>query len=212
MILTDPQLFTFIDNTGIAVFAATGAIAAARKKMDLIGILVLSIVTAVGGGTVRDLLTGETPVAWLRDARFISIAAATGIFIYALGHFVALKRSLLLVPDAVGLALYTWIGCEKTLALGLPWTSVLLIGMITGTAGGILRDVLSGEIPIIFVKSELYATASIVGGIVFLFCKHYAAAQSSLAAFACVSAVLALRLAALHWTISLPVYQGSVKD
>ena len=209
----DPQgvYLTAVSHAGIAVFAATGALAATRKRMDLLGAICLAIVTAIGGGTLRDLLIGQTPVFWVHDQLPLWIAAATGIIVFALGHSVSLRPSVLLIPDAIGLALFTWVGCEKTALLDLSSTAVLMMGVITGTAGGIIRDVLSDNVPEIFVKGELYATASFTGSLAFVILRRLEVGETW-TAIICVGLVLMIRLSAIRWKIMLPVYRGAVSE
>lgn len=202
---------TAVSCAGIAVFAATGAIAAARKKMDLVGAVSLAIVTAIGGGTLRDLLIGQTPVFWINDQAPILIAGVTGILVFTIGHSFSLRARVLLIPDAIGLALFTWLGCEKTALLGYSMTSVFLMGVITGTAGGIIRDVLSHSVPAIFVKGELYATASALGAMAFLALQWLQVGKFWTGAI-CIGIVLIVRLMAIRWKIALPEYRGSVSE
>ena len=208
----DPQFYlTAISHAGIVVFAATGALAAARKQMDLLGAIVLAIVTAIGGGTMRDLLLGQTPVFWIHDQLPLWIAAATGGITFALGHFITLRPSVLLIPDAIGLALFTWLGCEKTLLVDSSPTAVLMMGVITGTAGGIIRDVLSDNVPGIFVKSELYATASFIGALAFLIMRNLEMSHTW-TGIVSVGLVLIIRLWAIRFKIGLPVYRGAINE
>lgn len=202
---------TAINHAAVVVVAATGALAATRRRMDLFGAITLAVVTAIGGGTLRDLLIGQAPVFWVHDQLPLWIAAATGIIIFALGHSVSLRPSVLLIPDAIGLALFTWVGCQKTFLLGLSSTAVIMMGIITGIAGGIIRDVLSDNVPGIFIKGELYATASFAGSLAFVISQRLDMSES-FTAIICVALVLIIRLSAIRWKIALPVYRGSVSE
>ncbi len=196
-----------MDFSGTAVFAATGVLASTRKRMDLVGAVALALVTATGGGTLRDLLTGQTPVFWIRQPIYIWVAIAAALLTFALVWRMPAPKNYLLIPDAIGLALYTWLGCVKAHLLGLPDTSVVLMGVVTGIAGGIIRDVLSAEVPFIFLKGELYAAASLPGAIALVICWHLGLGELPSAAI-CMAIVLAIRLAAIRWNIHLPSYSG----
>ncbi len=192
-----------VDFAGTAFFAATGVLASARRKMDWIGAIVLAVVTATGGGTLRDLLSGQLPVFWIRDPLYLWIAIGTALLMLPILPLIRFPEKVLLLPDALGLALYTWIGCEKVFLLHLPDLVVVLLGVMTGTAGGLLRDVLSAQVPYILKKGELYAAASIPGALVFVVFRNDFV-NSKYAAVACILSVLLLRLAALRWGIMLP--------
>lgn len=200
-----------ISNAAIVVCAATGALAAARKQMDLVGAITLAIVTAIGGGTLRDLLIGLTPVFWIHDQLPLWIAAGTGVVVFAVGQYFTLRPRMLLIPDAVGLALFTWLGCDKSSSVDSSSTGILMMGVITGTAGGIIRDVLSDNVPSVFVKSELYATASFIGSLAFVVLRNFEVSQAWVAV-ACIGLVLIVRLSSIRWNITLPVYRGSVSE
>ena len=191
------------DFSGTAFFAATGVLASSRRRMDWIGAIVLAVVTATGGGTLRDLLSGQLPVFWIRDPSYLWIAIGIALVMLPLLPLIRFPERVLLLPDALGLALYTWIGCEKVFLLQLPDIVVVLLGVMTGTAGGLLRDVLSAQVPYILKKGELYAAASIPGALVFVVLRSHQV-DPKYAAVACIAVVLSLRLAALQWRIMLP--------
>lgn len=209
MVFPHEILLQWADYAGTAVFATTGVLASTRKRMDLVGAVVLAMVTATGGGTLRDLITGSLPVFWIRQPNYLLVAAITALVVFALIHVISLPKNFLQIPDAIGLALYTWLGCEKAHLLDLPEVAVVLMGVITGTVGGMIRDVLSGEIPFILLKGELYAAASAAGAIALVTCWHFGV-ESFWSAAVCMSIVLLLRLAAIRWNISLPNYNGKV--
>ena len=203
-LFSNNSLLAAADYAGTAVFAATGVLASARRRMDWIGAMVLAIVTATGGGTLRDLLSGQLPVFWIRQPLYLWIAAGTALLMLPLLHLIRFPERALQLPDAIGLALYTWIGCEKAHQLGLPGIVVVVLGVMTGTAGGMIRDVLSAQIPFILQKGELYAAASIPGAVLFVILQHLNFPTRGIAA-ACMLAVLLLRLAALQWQLTLPI-------
>ena len=193
----------FADFAGTAFFAATGVLASARRSMDWIGAIVLAVVTATGGGTLRDLLSGELPVFWIRQPHYLWVALGTSLLMLPLLPRIRFPERELLFPDAMGLALYTWIGCEKVFLLGLPDIAVVILGVMTGTAGGLLRDVLSAQVPFILRKGELYAAASIPGAMLYVILRNLGA-DPPWAAGTCLVTVLVLRLAAIRWQLMLP--------
>lgn len=161
----------FVDLFGTFVFAISGVLAAIERKFDLVGAIILGIVTAVGGGTLRDILIGETPVGWMKDINYlIIILAAVPICFFFKKYILKLHKGVFLF-DTVGIGLFTILGLEKTIGIGLSPVIALMMGIVSATFGGVIRDVLSGEIPLIF-RSEIYATACFAGGLVFLFSKE----------------------------------------
>lgn len=198
------SLIYYMDLFGVAVFAVTGSLAAGKKNMDLFGVVVLATVTALGGGTLRDLILGAGPVFWVRSPNYLLIAVATSIVTFFLVRFCSLPEKLLSVADAFGLAVFTVIGIKQSLQVGVPAEIAAVMGVMTGVFGGMIRDVLSGEIPLI-LRREIYATASLCGAIGYLIIN--ANFQNTVAAIVgSVFITLALRLSAIKWMISLPVY------
>src|SRR5918994_4231161 len=151
-----------LDLFGVAVFAISGALTAGRKSMDLFGVVVVAVITAIGGGTVRDVLLNDHPVFWIEDPTYLIVilAAAAATLLYA--RFRRPPRASLLVADAFGLAVFTFIGAQTAYAAGVSDLIVVLMGTITGVAGGVMRDVLCAEVPLI-LRREVYATAAIAG-------------------------------------------------
>lgn len=193
----------FVDYAGVAVFAVSGALAAARRGLDLLGVIVIATVTAIGGGTVRDVLL-DRQVFWIVHQTYlwVILAAAIGTIIWT-RRFTPPERALA-VADAFGLAFFTISGAR--IAEGLEHTGivVVLMGTLTGCAGGVARDVLSAEIPMIFRKGQIYATAAIAGATLYLVLKPYVPGE--VAGFAGMGTIAAIRLAAIAWNLQLPVY------
>ena len=154
-----------------SVMALTGAIQAVRNDFDPFGAAVLALVTAVGGGTLRDLLLGATPVFWMSNLIFVATAAPLGLVGYAIGTRLnaggGRRLRILNYIDAVGLALFTLLGLQKALEYGMSPVIAVILGCITGVAGGMIRDILCGEQPIV-LKKDLYATVSLLGGGLYL--------------------------------------------
>lgn len=199
----------FLDLFGVAVFAITGSLAAGKKQMDLFGVVVLALATALGGGTLRDLILGDYPVFWISDPSYVFIGTAVAISIFVLARFLRPPAKALKFADAFGLAIFTIIGTDKAISLGVAGSISVIMGVMTGVAGGIIRDILSGEIPLV-LKAEIYATASLCGAIIFVVLTAYFPSMP-LPAPAAITAVLALRLAAIHWNLSLPVFPSAKK-
>ena len=188
---------------GTAFFSASGVLASSRRQMDWIGAVVLAIVTSVGGGTLRDILSGQLPVFWIRDPRYLLVSIGTALLLLPFLGKISFPDRKLLLPDALGLSFFTWIGCEKVFLLGHSWIVVVILGVMTGTAGGLIRDVLSAQVPFILLKGELYAAASIPGALVFVILR-FQGVSSSVAGISCFIVVLIVRLAAVRWRLMLP--------
>jgi len=199
-----------LDLFGVLVFAVAGSLAAGRKQMDLFGVVVVALVTALGGGTLRDVTLGLSPVFWVSDPMYVLVAAAAAIGTFALARSFRLPRRLMLVADAFGLAIFTVIGVRKALGVGVHPGIAVVMGVMTGVAGGMIRDVLSGEIPLI-LRREIYATASLCGAGVFVGLAHWFP-HTPLNAVVAVAVILAARLAAIHWRLSLPVFARRAEE
>ena len=194
-----------LDLFGVAVFAVTGTLAAGRKRMDVFGIIMVALVTALGGGTIRDVVLGKVPVFWIVGPVYLIVAIAAGLLTFVLARFVRTPASILLPADALGLAVFTVIGAQKAMDANVSGLVVVIMGVMTGVAGGILRDLLCGEIPLI-LRREVYATASLAGGLLFLLLSELQV-NSNVAALSAIVTVLLVRLAAIRWRLSLPVFR-----
>ena len=198
--------FYLLDLFGCAVFAISGVLVAGKIKMDHFGVIVLASVTAIGGGTLRDIILGATPVFWVQDPIYLTVIILTAITVMmATRHIHKLPSIFLPTADAFGLALFTVIGVQKALNYGVPEMAAVVMGVMTGVAGGLIRDLLSGEVPMI-LRQEIYATASIAGGICYTLLLYLGLTQSLAIVLAMLS-TLCIRLAAIYWHLSLPVYQ-----
>ena len=166
------SVLELIDILGTLVFAISGVATAIDRDFDLVGSTVIGFVTAVGGGTLRDLLLGITPVGWMTDLTYLAlIGAAVPITYLGLRIITRLRRTNFLF-DTLGIALFTVLGVEKTLALGLSPVVAILMGVVSAVFGGVIRDVLCGQVPLIF-RGEIYATACAAGGLVFLIGNYF---------------------------------------
>lgn len=200
-----PHLLYALDLAGVAVFAVSGALAAGRKRLDLLGVYVLAVVTAVGGGTLRDVLLDRHPVFWTRDAAYLGVILTAATLTVALARWGTPNPRLLRIADALGLGLFAVSGAQAAEAVGVPPLLVVVMGVMTGTFGGVTRDVLTSEIPLILRPGRLYATAAALGPVVYLSLKA-AGAAPSVAVWTGVAATVALRLAAIVWRLRLPVF------
>ncbi len=198
------SLIYILDLFGVAVFAVTGSMIAGKKHMDLFGVVVLAIVTALGGGTIRDLVIGATPVFWISDPVYLLVASVTALVTFMFSRFYDFPRYILLTADAFGLAVFTVVGIERALSFELSPGIAVVMGIMTGVAGGMLRDVLSGEIPLI-LRREIYATASLCGAVSFFIILESFDSRA-LAVITSILVTLALRLSAIKWNLSLPVF------
>ncbi|MEN3944240.1 trimeric intracellular cation channel family protein [Prosthecobacter sp. SYSU 5D2] len=195
----------WIEFSACAVCAISGVLAAEGKRMDLFGALVLALVTAVGGGTLRDLCL-DLPVFWIQVPDFVTVSLVAAVGTFILARFLDMPARALAVADAFGLALFAIIGTEKALMVGSPGLVAVLMGIITGVAGGILRDVLRGEIPVVLrAEIELYATAAGLGATAYVLSVHWLPASPS-HRYIGMAIILFLRLAAMYWSVKLPIF------
>jgi uncharacterized membrane protein YeiH len=204
------ELLYWLDLFGIVVFALSGALMAGRYKLDPFGVVVLASVTAIGGGTIRDMIL-DTPVFWVENPIYLYVILATAVLtIIIIRRPKRIPKRFLLIADAFGLALFAVLGTEKALSLGAPISVAVVMGTITGVAGGMIRDVICNVIPMI-LRKEIYATAAILGGSLFaLF--QYLAWPENIALISAILGALTLRLAAIYWQVSLPAFQIVEKE
>ena len=204
--LTFAQVFDFI---GTFAFAISGIRLASAKRFDWFGAYVVGFTTAVGGGTLRDLMLGRSPF-WMTNLVYIICTALALIWVYVFGRQLIRQNNTWFLFDTIGLAVFTVTGLEKTLALGFPgWTAVIM-GTITGAAGGVFRDVFINEVPLIFRK-EIYALACVFGGISYLLVES-CGLTSWISGVVCSIVVITTRLLAVKYHLSLPILKGENED
>jgi uncharacterized membrane protein YeiH len=197
---------TALDWFGIAIFAVTGALVASRKRMDIVGFVLLGAATGIGGGSLRDLMLGQLPVFWVKDQAALVICIAVSAATFFLAHIPESRYRALLWCDAAGLSLFCVVGADKALEAGAGGFIAVAMGVMTATFGGVIRDILGGESPLI-LRKEIYVTAALAG----------AGAYVGLAALGMSDAIatgagfalcFAIRALALHFHWSLPMYRA----
>jgi uncharacterized membrane protein YeiH len=199
-------LVRLLDLIGIGVFAVSGALAAGRKRLDLLGVFVLASVTAIGGGTVRDLLLDRHPIVWLTDVTYLAVIVIAVVLTFLYVQWRRPPLASLLAADALGLALFSIGGAQIAENANLPAVSVVLLGTMTGVGGGVIRDVLSAEIPFVLRRGNLYASTVIFGVAVYLLLESVGVPRQP-AALTGMVLIAALRLAAIRWELTLPVFE-----
>lgn len=200
--LTD--IILLLDLIGVAVFAVSGALEAARRQMDPIGFIIVGTATGIGGGTLRDLVLGVRPVFWVHDQVFLITCVLASVSVFWWAKALRSRFTLLIWMDAVGMAMFAVTGTQKAVVLGAPGFVAALMGVMTASFGGLMRDVLCGEKPMIFHR-EVYATAALVGAVAYLALRGTALSPELQAGLAFLAAFL-VRAASIHWGWSLPRY------
>ena len=196
------EIIYALDLLGTVAFAASGALAGVRKGMDILGVIVLGIVTATGGGVIRDVLLNDTPPFCFKNELYLYLAVAASIIVFLTPRsFERMKRAMLLL-DALGLGTFLVIGTSKALQFHLGFMGAVIMGAMTATCGGLVRDILSNEIPLI-LQREIYASACIVGGALFYFL-HQTGLSSSVNLTISALAVIVIRVAAIVRGWQLP--------
>jgi len=190
-----------IEITGTVAFAVSGSFSAMQKRLDVFGVLIMGFVTAIGGGTIRDVLIGDTPVAWMRDYKLLLIILGTVVATILFKKYIKTFKITLFLFDALGLGLFTIIGVQKGLAAGLNPGVCVALGTITGCFGGVVRDILLNDIPLIFRK-EIYATACIIGGTAYLLLLNVI--DENINKILAVVLVCAIRIIAVRFKLTLP--------
>ena len=201
------EIFQLIDILGVAAFSISGVFAAMEKKLDVFGIFIIAFVTAMGGGTLRDVLIGDLPVNWMRSSNYGLIVFIVSVVTIFFNKFIRNFQRTLFVFDSLGLGLFTVAGIEKGIEFHLSSTICILLGTLTGCFGGVIRDISLNTIPIIFQK-EIYAVACIIGGMAYFILirmgmDHYTASS------VCIVVVFLVRFFAVRFKLALPsLYKG----
>lgn len=195
-------MFYTVDILGTIAFAISGVLVAIDKKMDLFGILIIAFVTSVGGGTLRDLLIGATPVSWMKDMTFTYVIIASAVFAIIFRSKINYLRTSLFLFDTIGIGLYTVVGIEKGVNVGLHPMICIALGTMTASFGGVIRDILCNEIPVIF-RREIYATACILGGLTYFALRELPLGDNLVFIISGI-VVIVVRVLAVKFKIALP--------
>ncbi|HWT63547.1 MAG TPA: trimeric intracellular cation channel family protein [Ochrobactrum sp.] len=198
-------IFDFANFAGVFVFAATGALAASRRQLDIIGFIFLANITGIGGGTMRDLVLGA-PVFWVVQPFYLLAGTSAAIIVYFTAHLVESRYRLLLWCDAIGMSAYTVVGAAKGLALGFGPSVAIVTGIFTATLGGILRDMVAGE-PSVLMRREIYVSAALAGACLYVALERFGF-DPILAALAAALTAFIVRGGALYFGWNLPVYKS----
>lgn len=201
-----PTFVQIIEFVGTFAFAISGIRLASAKQFDWFGAYVVGLVTAIGGGTIRDLLLGVTPF-WMTDPVYLVCSGLALLWVIFLGKYLIHLHSTFFIFDSIGLALFTVVGVGKALDLGYPFWVAIVMGSITGAAGGVIRDVFINEIPLIFRK-EIYAIACVVGGLVYWAC-YFAGFTPMFTQIISGISVFIVRILAVKYKIRLPILKGN---
>lgn len=201
-----PTSFVIIEFVGTMAFAVSGIRLASSKRFDWFGALIVGMATAIGGGTIRDVMLGVTPF-WLTNSIYIICCAISLLWVVLFGKYLIRQQNTLFIFDTIGLALFNVIGVEKALQFGFPYWTAVVMGSITGAGGGVIRDILINEVPLIFRK-EIYAMACVAGGVIYVLLHALTDCSAEMNALLSSVVVIVVRVLAVrhHW--HLPVLRG----
>lgn len=194
-----------IEILGTIAFAISGTFSAMQRKLDVFGVLIIAFVTSVGGGTIRDLLIGDTPVAWMRDVQVCLVILVTSLAAIIFKTYIRKLKVTLFLFDSLGLGLFTVVGLQKGINFGLNPGICIALGTITGCFGGIIRDILLNTIPLIF-RREIYATVCIFGGVVYLLLLYFKV-NTDVSKFIVIAIIVATRIIVVQKRLSFPRMQ-----
>jgi len=204
------NLFNILEILGTAAFAISGALSAMNRKLDIFGIFIIAFVTGIGGGTVRDILIGNTPVTWMDNIIYIYLIGLVTILSIIFRTKINYLKTSLFLFDTIGLGIFTIIGVETGIQNNLDPIISVALGVMTGTFGGVIRDILCNEIPVIFRK-EIYATACLIGGLVFIILRKLGVDREIIYIVTSLI-VISIRLVVVKFRISLPSFYLSSEE
>ena len=199
------NFINFVDYAGTFAFAISGIRLASAKRFDWFGAYVVGLVTAIGGGTTRDLLLDVTPF-WMQQPSYLIITGIALLCVIAFGRQLIRLNNTFFIFDAIGLGLFVVVGIERSIQAGFPFWVSIIMGMITGSVGGIMRDILINEVPLIFRK-DIYALACVLGGIVFYVCSEFGL-PSEITQVLSATSVILMRIIAVRFHLGLPALKG----
>lgn len=195
------DILEILDLVGVAVFSISGFLAAKENKMDLFGGLIIAFITCLGGGTIRDLLLG-TRISWMNQEVYIYVAISAALFAYLFSKYLHHLRKTLKIYDAVGLGLFSIMGLEKAIGMGESYSVAIILGVVSASFGGVIRDVLCNKIPLLF-QQEIYGTAAVIGCSFFVL-MHYLKIENDLIFIFSTMVVITIRLLAVKFNYKLP--------
>ena len=198
------DIFFFFDLIGTAIFSISGALTAIKKEMDLFGVISLGLLTAVGGGTIRDILLVSTPVFWINNINYIIISILFSVLTFIFYKGFSNVSMILIMTDAFGLSVFSVLGTDIALKIGINPFICILMGILTGTAGGVLRDIMANEVPLI-MREELYATIAFSGGLSYLFLQ-YTSINKEIIIILSILFTWILRIIAIKYKMRLPSF------
>jgi uncharacterized membrane protein YeiH len=201
------HILDIIQIIGIAAAVVSGVIEAKRNEMDLVGVCIVAFITALGGGTIRDMLLNRYPLFWIADPMYVIGVLGFAILLAVLAHFtkIQLTERSIIFPDALGLGLYAAVGTAYAMEMHVHWVISLMMGVITATFGGVMRDILCNKVPTVFIQGEqLYATCALAGSIVYILVKSVTGDHVS-ATTAAVLTTTGVRMLAVKYKIGLPL-------
>ncbi|GAA4220145.1 trimeric intracellular cation channel family protein [Sagittula sp. NFXS13] len=194
-----------LDYASVLIFALTGALVASRAQLDVVGFVFMACLTAVGGGTLRDLMLDRNPIFWIADPTILAVASGAALLVFFTAHLLESRYSAILWLDAAALAVAVAAGSGIAVAQGQPAPIVLVMGVVTGCAGGLMRDVVANELPLVLKQGELYVTCAFFGGLATVLVSDYGAAEAGLA---CAAVTFVARAGSMAFGWRLPVYKG----
>ncbi|HXS58917.1 MAG TPA: trimeric intracellular cation channel family protein [Hanamia sp.] len=204
------ELLNLIDVLGTIAFAISGVFAAMQKRLDVFGILIIAFITAVGGGTLRDMMLGDLPVSWMRNISYFFIIVLTSAVVVIFNNTINNFQKTLLVFDSIGLGLFTVLGIQKGIQFGLHPAICIALGTVTACFGGVIRDISLNNIPLIFQK-EIYATACIFGGILYFLLLKTNLTNDAIVII-CITLIFVIRVLAVRFNWSLPAIYRERKE
>lgn len=197
------MFFYWLQIIGTIFFAISGALSAYKKDFDLTGVMLIAFAVGNGGGTLRDVLIGATPVFWMQQPMYIFLTMLTGLVVFFVAERFDVSSKAFLIADAMGLGVFAIAGAQKTLTYGLSPVVAIMMGVLSAVGGGIIRDILSGEVPLI-LKPEIYATAALAGATVYVILHTYIPEIKYIAGIACALTVILIRLGTIMWGWQIP--------
>ncbi|TLX71482.1 trimeric intracellular cation channel family protein [Labilibacter sediminis] len=196
------DFLSIADYAGTCAFAISGTLSASEKKLDLFGATFIGFVTAIGGGTIRDLLLGNTPVTWVVGIDYFILILSSIVFTFIFYKYIIKLKHTLFLFDTIGIGVFTIIGIEKALLFGINPPLAMVMGLSSAVVGGVIRDTLCNDVPLIFHK-EIYATACIVGGVIYLLLSHFNI-NIYFSQTITILSIIIIRLLAINYNLSLP--------